>query len=280
MTYQGSGRKLAHHALGGPHNGHQGWPRSVAPDPRSQRQHTFTRRKVDVANKRAAVVLTAFDRLPDNRMSGFWLPEAAYPWLALIDDGWSVVTISTVALPPRPGGVDRTDRVQRRFLGDPQIQKALAATKRADYYQPDDFAVVVAAGGAGALYDLANDPGLGLFLAGVLTAGGVIASCGYGAAALLALSSVDASLLEGRQVTTTSPAEERVQELAGQLPLSVYEELSIRGAHVHFGEAFRPHVVTDGGLLTGQNPASAPLLARRLLSAIAGPCAADASAAR
>ncbi len=218
--------------------------------------------------RRAAVVFTAVDRLPDNRMSGYWLPEAAYPWLALLAAGWSVVSISTVAAPPRPGGVDRTDRTQRQFLDSAAVQEELARTARPEEYLPDEFGAVVFAGGPGAVFDLPADSGLAAFAAGVRAGGGVLAGCGYGVAALLGLTTVDADALRGARLTTTAPAEERAQELGPLLPLQVPDELTARGALVEFGEAFRPHLVVDGGLVTGQNAASAPRLAQALVAAL------------
>jgi putative intracellular protease/amidase len=219
----------------------------------------------------AAVVLTAVDRLPDDRMCGYWLPEAAYPWLALAGAGWTVVSISTLDSPPSPGGVDRTDPVQRRFLDDPAIRRALAGTRRVEFYQPEDFAVLVLAGGAGAVFDLPEDAALGAFAAGVLRTGGLLACCGYGAAGLLPVAAVDAELLRDRLLTTTSPAEEQAQELTGLLPRRLPDELAGHGAVTRFADPFRSHVLADRTLLSGQNPASAPQLARRLLNAIAAP---------
>jgi len=233
-----------------------------------------------VAKKYAAVVLTAVDRLPDNRLSGYWLPEAAYPWLTMVDAGWSVVSISTEVAEPTPGGVDRTDRVQRRFLDDAAIRLALAETQRAEFYEPEDFAAIVFAGGAGAVYDFPEDTALGTFTAAVMADGGVVASSGYGAAGVLAAARVDETVVRGRTVTLTSAAEERALELAGRLPVRLAPALSACGATARFGEAFRPNVIADGPLITGQNPASAPQLAQRVLSAIDGLLSVDETSTR
>lgn len=222
-----------------------------------------------MVKKLAAIVFTATDRLPDHRMSGHWLAEAAYPWLALADAGWRVVSISTTAATPRPGGVDRTDRTQRRYLEETDVRRALAGTCRAEHYDPADFGAVVFAGGAGAVFDLPDDRPLGDFAAAVLTDGGLVAGCGYGLAGLVGATAGDRSLLKGRRLTTTSPAEERAQDLTALVPVRLTDELSDLGAVVQFGEAFRPHVVVDGPLITGQNPASAPALAARLLERLA-----------
>jgi putative intracellular protease/amidase len=221
-----------------------------------------------VAQTRAAVVFTAVDRLPDNRMSGYWLPEAAYPWLALAAAGWSVASVSTVAAPPRPGGVDRTDRVQRQFLDTPAVRDALAGTCRPEQLDPADFGVVVFAGGPGAVFDLPGDDGLARFTSGVRAGGGLLASCGYGVAGLLGLAERDGDALRGVRLTATAPAEQSAAQLDGVLPVHVVDALTARGALVEFGDPFRSHVVADGRVLTGQNPASAPLLARQLTDAL------------
>ncbi len=232
-----------------------------------------------MSRSRAAVVFTAVDRFPDGSKAGYWLPEAAYPWLALLDAGWEVVSISTEAAIPVPGGVDRSDRIQRRFLDDAVIQRQLAQTRRADFYQPGDFRVIVYAGGAGALSDLPGDSVLAEFAAGLVAAGGTVAASGYGVAGLLNIVGAEGEpLVHGRKVTTHSKQEECLLELDAVVPYSLADELSRRGGQVSTGDPFKSHVVVDGPLVTGQNPASAPDLARQLVSATAGPSSADASA--
>jgi putative intracellular protease/amidase len=214
----------------------------------------------------AAIIFTAVDRLLDHRMCGYWMAEVAYPWLALAAAGWRVVSVSTAQAPPLPGGVDRSDRTQREFLDDEAAQRALKKTRRAEYYEPGDFGAVVFAGGAGAVFDLPKDAAMAKFTSGVLDGGGIVAATGYGVAGLLGVVALDDGILTARRVTCPSPAEERAQELSGRLPLRLPDELTCRGAVVQLADAFRPHVVADGAIITGQNPASAPEVARRLLS--------------
>jgi putative intracellular protease/amidase len=223
----------------------------------------------------AAIVFTAVHRLPDQRMSGYWLAEVAYPWLALAAAGWRVFALSTADEPPHSGGVDRSDRTQREFLADDAARQALAGTRRPESYDPGDFGLVLFAGGAGAVHDLPGDRGMAGFTRGVLAHGGVVSAVGYGAAGLLGLGDG----LTGRRVTCPSPAEEQAQDLVGRLPLRLAGELAGCGAVVRHGRAFRPHVVADGPFVTGQNPGSAPELAR-LLTATGVPLSAGGSAAR
>jgi putative intracellular protease/amidase len=218
----------------------------------------------------AAVVLTAVERCPDNRMAGYWLPEAAYPWLALADGGLNVVSISTESAIPVAAGVDRSDPVQRRFLDDHGIRRQLTQTRCADFYQPDDFVAIVYCGGVGGLLDIPRCTELATFTADLAIGGGVVAACGYGAVGLInVVLPRGGHLIEGRKLTTASPAEERILELDALLPFSVADELAVRGADMSFGDPFKSYVVEDGLLVTGQNAASAPELAR-IVSARAG----------
>jgi putative intracellular protease/amidase len=227
---------------------------------------------------RAAVVLTSAGRLGDGRRAGYWLPEAAYPWLAMARAGWQVVAISTREGQPEPGGVDKSDPVQRQFLADDTVRASLVRTRRAEYYSAGDFSLVVYAGGGGALFDLAADRMLTDFTGAVVAAGGMVAACGHGVAGLLGVYAADGrGLLAGRAVTAAAPAEERLLALDGLLPFSLAGELQRHGAAPSFGEPFKPRVVRDGPVLTGQNPASAPELARAIISATAGPLPAGAT---
>jgi putative intracellular protease/amidase len=219
----------------------------------------------------AAVVLTAVGRFGNGGRSGYWLPEAAYPWLTLASADWQVVAISTRDSEPEPAAVDRSDRVQRWFLANGAVRAALAGTRRAEYYSAEDFGLVVYAGGGGALFDLATDRALAEFTGGVVAAGGLVSACGYGVAGLLGVHAPDGRrLLAGRSVAAPSPAEQHMLALDGLLPFSLADELTRHGARPRFGEPFKPHVVRDGAVLTGQNPASAPELAKAIINATAG----------
>jgi len=229
----------------------------------------------------AAVVLTAVSRFPNGQRSGYWLPEAAYPWFAMAEAGWQVVVISTQEGEPEPGGVDRSDPVQRRFLADDGVRKRLTQTHRVEFYSPEDFGLVVYAGGGGALLDLATDTALAEFTGEVVTTGGIIAACGHGVAGLLNVREREnRQLLVGRALTAPTPVEEQLQALHTVVPFSLAAELTRGGARHRFGEPFKPYVVRDGPLLTGQNPASAPELARQIVTAITELSPADGTATR
>lgn len=220
----------------------------------------------------AALVFTSVESLSNGCRAGYWLAEAAYPWLALARAGWPVVAISTLGAKPTPGGIDQSDRTQREFLADPQIARQLAQARSAGFYQPDDFGVVCYAGGVGAVIDIPLDDTLTDFAGQVVAGGGVLAACGYGVAGLLNIALPGGqSLAQGRSMTTMSLEEEAILDLPVLLPFSLAGELARRGARCTFRDPFRSHVVTDGSVICGQNPGSAPELARKIVTAIAWP---------
>lgn len=221
-----------------------------------------------MTRNRAAVVMTAVARLPDGSRCGHWLAEVAHPWLALEDAGFDVVALSTRPGSTEPTGVDMSDSVQRRFCGVGGVITSLRSARRPEFYLPEDFAAVVYAGGVGALFDLAIDSGLAEFSSAVVNAGGMLAACGFGVGGLLGI--VDdhgAPLLDERAVTAPSAEELELLGLADVVPFQVDSELLQRGARPVHGPPLRAHVVRDGRLITGQNPASAAELSACLLTA-------------
>lgn len=206
---------------------------------------------------RGLIVLTSVERLPGGRPAGFWLPEAAYPWLALATAGWDYAFTAPRASTPPMGGVDRSDPPQRMFLEDPLVRDRLAQTVTPDELDPADFGVVFVAGGHGAIVDLPEDAHLARFLTEFAASGGVLAAICHGVGALLPVLRPDGRpFVEGRSVTAFTQAEERAVGLDGVVPYFLDEALTERGARYEAGEPFRSHVVVDGRLITGQNPAS------------------------
>jgi len=72
--------------------------------------------------------------------------------------------------------------------------------------------------------------------------------------------------LRGRSVTGFSNIEEAAAGLTDIVPFLVKDMLKANGGQYSCGPDFEPHVVTDGALVTGQNPASSEGAARALLA--------------
>lgn len=76
-------------------------------------------------------------------------------------------------------------------------------------------------------------------------------------------------LVEGRTVTGFTNTEEEAVGLTQVVPFLVEDELKRNGGLYAKGADWGPFVVTDGLLITGQNPASSGPAAERLVAHLA-----------
>jgi putative intracellular protease/amidase len=72
----------------------------------------------------------------------------------------------------------------------------------------------------------------------------------------------------GKNVTGFSDTEEEAVGLTNVVPFLLEDELKKLGAHYSKGADWSSHVVEDGLLITGQNPASSEAVAHLLLKAV------------
>ncbi|WP_309050499.1 type 1 glutamine amidotransferase domain-containing protein [Streptomyces sp.] len=205
------------------------------------------------------LVLTSHDRLGDTgRSTGFYLPEAAHPWKVLSEAGFQVDLASPAGGRPPMDGADLTDPVQQAFLDDPEMARKLDATLRVQDLDAADYAAIVYVGGHGTMWDFPDDRTLAGIARDVYEAGGAVAAVCHGPAGLVNITLSDGSyLVAGKNVAGFTNSEEAAAGLTDVVPFLLQSTLEERGAK-HTGAAdWEPHVVVDGRLVTGQNPASA-----------------------
>ena len=75
--------------------------------------------------------------------------------------------------------------------------------------------------------------------------------------------------MEGKNVTGFTNTEEEAVGLTQVVPFLVEDELKAKGGHFSKTGDWGVHVVTDGLLITGQNPASSGPAAKELLDLLA-----------
>ncbi|MCP9211774.1 type 1 glutamine amidotransferase domain-containing protein [Streptomyces cucumeris] len=221
---------------------------------------------------KVALVLTSHDQLGDTgSTTGFYLPEAAHPWKVLTDAGYEVDLVSVKGGRPPMDGADLSDPVQQAFLDDPRIAGQLDRTARPQDVTASDYDAVVYVGGHGTMWDFPGNTELAGIARDVYEAGGAVAAVCHGPAGLVDITLSDGSyLVDGKNVAAFTNDEEATAGLTDVVPFLLQSKLEERGAK-HTGAAdFEPHVVVDGRLVTGQNPASATGLGEALVKVLAG----------
>ena len=208
------------------------------------------------------MVLTSHDQLGNTgRKTGFWLEEFAAPYYKFKDAGVEIVLASPNGgqppLDPKSNEPSFQTDLTRRFENDPQARKQLAATLRLDSVRQQDFNTVFYPGGHGPMWDLAEDPNSIRLLESFLAAGKFIAVVCHSTGALRHVKAPNGGLLvDGKTVTGFTNGEETEMQLTKVVPFLVEDEMMRLGAVFSKVEDWGVHVVVDGLLLTGQNPAS------------------------
>ncbi|WP_394619467.1 type 1 glutamine amidotransferase domain-containing protein [Lentzea sp. JNUCC 0626] len=208
-------------------------------------------------------VLTSHAELGDSgRPTGFWLSEAADPWHVLTEAGYRVELASIAGGRPPIDGADLSDPVQSAFVASAVLDSTLVLST----VDPSRYAAVLYVGGHGTMWDFHGNADIARLGSSVYQSGGVIGAVCHGPVALLDLTdAVGASLVSGLQVTSFTDAEERESQTWEAIPYSLEGELRARGAVHSNGDVYAPHVVVDGRIVTGQNPSSAPGVAREMV---------------
>ena len=220
---------------------------------------------------RILMVLTSHDTLGDTgEKTGFWLEEFAAPYYVFKEAGANITLASPMGgqppLDPKSDAPDAQTDSTRRFKGDADVQKQLANTKKLDSVNPDDFDAVFYPGGHGPLWDLADDAASISIIEKTFAAGKPLALVCHAPGALKNAKAPDGKpLVDSKKVTGFTNTEEEGVQLTQVVPFLVENMLKANGGQYSKGDDWAPYVLTDGNLITGQNPASSEAGAKALL---------------
>lgn len=214
-----------------------------------------------MSTKKALVVVTSHDRLGDTgKPTGYYLPEVTHPYYALREAGIAVDIASPQggAAPMDPSSGDRNDPANARFLDTPADRDKVTRTVPLAEVAAFDYDAILFAGGHGTMWDFRGNGDVQRLAAAIHEKGGVVAAVCHGPAALVdvRLSSGE-FLVAGKRVTGFSNDEEEAAELTKVVPFLLESALVERGGRYEKAGLWQERVVTDGRLVTGQNPASA-----------------------
>jgi len=218
------------------------------------------------------MVLTSHDQLGDTgKKTGFWLEELAAPYYVFKDAGAKVTLVSPKGgqppLDPKSDEPDAQSDATWRFKDDAEAQRALRHTGLLADVKAADFDAVFYPGGHGPLWDLAQDTHSLQLIQQMLQADKTVAAVCHAPGVLWRAKGADgASVVRGKRVTGFTNSEEKAAGLTEVVPFLVQDLLEEHGGVFSQDADWQPYVVTDGALITGQNPASSAPAARALLA--------------
>jgi putative intracellular protease/amidase len=226
---------------------------------------------------KVAIILTSHTRLGNTgRATGFHFEELATPYYALADAGHEVTLASIKGGPGAhdPGSLkdDQTARPAsvNRFAGDRAAMAKLAATIPVADLKARDFDAVFLPGGHGVMWDFAGNTALAGIISDVHAAGGVIGAVCHGPAGLVDARRPDGKpLVEGLRINAFTNAEEDAINLTDVMPFLLETRLTELGGRFEGEAKWTSHAVSDGRVVTGQNPMSAAAVSDLMLAALA-----------
>jgi putative intracellular protease/amidase len=169
-------------------------------------------------------------------------------------------------LDPKSDEPDSQTPATKRFAADKESLAMLASTVKLSTVKPGDYDAVFYPGGHGPLWDLAEDRDSIALIESMFAAGKPVAAVCHGPAVFRHTKAKDGTpLVSGKSVTGFTNTEEEAIGLTKVVPFLLEDVLKQNGGKFSKAENFQPHVVTDGHLITGQNPPSSEATAKAVL---------------
>jgi putative intracellular protease/amidase len=207
--------------------------------------------------------------------TGYWAEEFANPYKIVTDAGHEVVVATPNGVTPnvdmmslRPemvGGVKEALELEAIIRSAEVMRRPI---KLSDV-RLEDYDAVYLPGGHGPMSDLAFDADVGRLLTAQLASGNPLFIVCHGPASIMSTRIHGVSPFKGYRITCFTNEEEEAVGLASRATWLLETDIKEKiGVNFSRGEIWKPYMVEDRNLVTGQNPASAAVLARRLLEVL------------
>ncbi len=220
--------------------------------------------------KKVLIVQTNINKYENlNKATGVWLGETLHFYNELKNNNISVDFASI------NGGIIYIDplSLQDEYMNETDwatytncnIMSQIIFTKKISDLNPDEYSAIYFSGGHGAVYDFYNSIDINILIQKVYLNGGYICAVCHGVAALINAKINDKYLINDKNITGFSNNEETQIGLNVYLPYSLEDQLKNHGAKYMYGNNWSPFIQSDSKIITGQNPASARLVAIELI---------------
>lgn len=215
-------------------------------------------------------VLTSHDKLGDTgKKTGFWIEEFAAPYYNLVDKGVNVSVATPkggkAPIDPNSESEDAQTEDTKRFYKDAETQNIIENTIKLDTIKTEEFDAVFYPGGHGPLWDLADDKTSIALIEAFNRQKKPLGFVCHAPAALKKVKNENGKpLVKGRKVTGFTNTEEKAVQLTEVVPFLVEDMLRENGGIYSKSGDWEEHVLEDGNLITGQNPASSNKASEKL----------------
>lgn len=221
--------------------------------------------------KKILVVLTNITRYANTtEATGLWIGEATEFVEEVTKSGFEVDYVSPKGgfVPVDPRSMKYADESTFSIYESEDFQnRALRNSMQPSDVNPNDYIAIYYTGGHGVMWDFPNNPELQQISLTIYNNGGYIVSVCHGIAGLLNIKDKNGDyLIRNKKITGFTTTEEILSTKKSIVPFLNKDIAIEHGAIFQKARAFRSFVVKDGNLITGQNPFSTRVVAKKLLT--------------
>tara|TARA_R110002050_G_scaffold261943_1_gene402151 strand:+ start:844 stop:1527 length:684 start_codon:yes stop_codon:yes gene_type:complete len=225
------------------------------------------------------MVLSSNSGIPgsDREEYGWYLPECAHPYLRFKEEGYKIDIASVLGGKTTvcPTSVDLKDEDNKKFWECEETRKLIEQSLPLSDCNGKDYDAVFYVGGFGTMWDFPNDENVQRVAREVYEHGGVVSAVCHGPIALANVKLANGDyLVKGMNMTAFTNEEEDQIGVLDLLPnhegagKTCEDVLQARGANFLKSSAWHANALSDGRLCTGQNPASAKLVAEKVIQVL------------
>jgi putative intracellular protease/amidase len=227
-----------------------------------------------MTSRRVLIAVTNVDRYDADptHPTGLWLSELTHAFDVFAERGFEQTLVSPAGgrspLEPRSLAFPNLDGSAKSWYRDPMRMALLEHTAAPEEVDSADYDAIYFTGGHAVMYDFPDAEGIQRITRQMWEQGRVVSSVCHGYCGLLNITLSDGSLLvAGKRVTGFAWQEEVLARVDELVPYNAEDEMKKRGAHYEKAKIpFVSHTVTDGRLVTGQNPGSAKATAEKVVA--------------
>lgn len=218
----------------------------------------------------ALIVVTSHDRKGDTgKQTGWYLSEVTHIYYPLVEAGYHVDFASPKggAAPMDESSRDLDDADNKRFLENAKAVAQMQNTIPIVDIDTSKYQIIHFAGGHGAMWDFHNNEALDRVAASIYENGGIVSAVCHGPAALVNIKLSNGKyLVEGKDVSAFTDAEEAEAGLTEVVPFLLESKLRERGAKMHPAKNWQDQSIVSERLVTGQNPQSARSVGKKIVA--------------
>lgn len=203
--------------------------------------------------------------------TGLWIEEFATPYYLLKDAGVQITIASPTGgispVDPRSAKPEYSNDAIKRFYADADAQKALNNTIALKSINAKNYDAVYYPGGHGPMWDIPENKYSIQLIETLYNSGKPIAFVCHAPAALKNVKTKDGNLLiKGKKIAGFANSEEHAGHTEAGVPFLLEDMLVASGANYIKGPDWASFAVTDGLLVSGQNPHSSEAVTQRIVA--------------